>query len=472
MAGLFISVLNMSLTGSAVIIVICLIRVLLRKFPKNISYVLWIVAGYRLIVPFTIQSIFSLLPFQATIIPADIGLQAVPSIESGFTVIDHAVNANLPAAMPYASINPMQVWIAAGSIIWLLGMASMFIYSFTSIILLKRKLCSAIWLEDNIYLVPDLKTPFVMGFLKPKIYLPDYLPDEKRQYIVLHEQMHIQRHDPMIKMIAYFILCLHWFNPFVWIAFILMSEDMEMSCDNLVIKKLGENMKKTYSLSLVQVAAEHRILNGSPLAFGEGSMKKRVKNVLHSKILPQWMRIGAWLLAGTVIVGCAMNRVNVGTVSNGDYQPQVWLDFYDTKEFPSNDIAGRTFPEFPGVEFYWTPARLVSKDATKEQELILGMPIWNIYMADLTGDGFPELCATVSMGSGFIDERIVVYDYKTSKQYELTDRGYYDYVLFLDSEQLMVKQIAHTDAARTVLATGVLALVDGKLDVVWNTPQS
>lgn len=263
MEKIFISILNMSLTGTFIITVICLARLLLRKAPKIISYALWAVAGFRLVFPYSIQNLFSLLPFKAVAIPQDIAMQTLPRIDSGITIIDNIISAALPAATPAASVNPLQIWIAIGSYIWLFGISIMLIYSLTSIILLKRYLLNATHIENNLYEADNLKTPFVIGLFKPKIYIPAGLSPEELGYIVLHEQTHIKRHDHIIKMLAYFVLCLHWFNPLAWIAFILMSEDMEMSCDELVLKKLGGNIKNAYSLSLVRVAVGHKILNNN-----------------------------------------------------------------------------------------------------------------------------------------------------------------------------------------------------------------
>ncbi|ACV64190.1 peptidase M56 BlaR1 [Desulfofarcimen acetoxidans DSM 771] len=283
MEKIFLSVLNMSLTGTFVIVAITLARLPLKKAPKIISYALWAVAGFRLVFPFSIQSVFSLLPFKAAPIPQDIGMQAIPRINSGIKIVDNAVSAILPAAAPASSVNPLQIWLTIGSYIWLFGIAIMLIYSFVSIVLLKHKLRGTEFIEGNIYEADNLRTPFVIGLFRSKIYIPAGLSDKERRYIVLHEQTHIRRHDHAVKMLAYFVLCLHWFNPLVWIAFILMGADMEMSCDERVMKELGEDIKNAYSLSLVRVAAGHKILNGSPLAFGEGGMKERVKNVLNFK---------------------------------------------------------------------------------------------------------------------------------------------------------------------------------------------
>lgn len=243
MERIFLSVLNMSMTASFVIAAIILARIPLKKAPKIISYSLWAVAGFRLVFPFTLESAFSLLPFNSTPIPQDIAMQAVPRINSGITVIDKAVSAALPAPTPVTSINPLQIWIFIGTCIWLFGIAVLLIYSFISIVVLKRRLRGATLIEGNLYEADNLKTPLVIGLFKPKIYIPAGLTDEEHCYIVLHERTHIRRHDHAVKMFAYLVLCLHWFNPLAWMAFVLMGADMEMSCDECVIRKLGGEIK-------------------------------------------------------------------------------------------------------------------------------------------------------------------------------------------------------------------------------------
>ena len=183
MERVFLSVLNMSLTGAFVIAVIMLARLPLKRAPKAISYALWAVAGFRLAVPFSIESIFSLLPFKAAPIPQNIAMQAVPRIHSGVTAIDDAVNAMLPAAAPVASANPLQIWIAAGAYLWAFGIAAMLVYSFVSIVFLKHRLRGAVLVGDNLYEAGRLNTPFVIGLLRPRIYIPANLTGEERRYI-------------------------------------------------------------------------------------------------------------------------------------------------------------------------------------------------------------------------------------------------------------------------------------------------
>lgn len=308
MDNLFIALLNMSLTGAFVIAGICLARLLLKKAPKIISYCLWAVAGFRLIFPYSIKGNFSLIPFNAQIIPKDIAMQSLPQIDSGVDFINTAIGSILPAATPYASINPLQIWLFLGESLWLIGFAAMLLYGFISYVLLKRKMRTAILINDNIFEAEGIKSPFVLGFLHPKIYLPTFLESRELDYIILHEQTHIHRRDHIVKPAAYFILCLHWFNPLVWTAFLLMGADMEMSCDERVLKEIGGERKKDYSLSLLSVATEGRIIGGSPLTFGEGGIKKRVENVLNFKKHSQIIIIAAVILAAVVIAGFAVNQ--------------------------------------------------------------------------------------------------------------------------------------------------------------------
>ena len=322
MEKLFLSVLNMSLTASFVIAAIMLARLLLKKAPKIISYALWAVAGFRLVFPFTLEGIFSLLPFKSAPIPADIAMQAVPRIDSGITVVDNAVSSMLPAAAPVASVNPLQIWLAAGAYIWLIGMAVMLVYSIVSIFLLKKQLHGATLVEGNLFEAGNLKTPFVIGLISPRIYIPAGLTGEERRYIILHEQTHIRRHDHAVKMFAYFVLCLHWFNPFAWVAFLFLGADMEMSCDERVLKEMGDGTKKAYSMSLLSMATERRILGGSPLAFGEGGMKERIKNVLDFKKPSRIIIIAAVVLAVGLTVGLAVNRADK-SARNSAEMPEV-----------------------------------------------------------------------------------------------------------------------------------------------------
>lgn len=324
MDRLFLTILNMSLTGTFVIAAICIARLPLKKAPKIISYCLWAVAGFRLVFPYSIESIFSLIPFKAQTIPPDIAMQPIPRIDSGIPFVNNAVSGILPAATPAASVNPLQVWTATGAWVWIIGVAVLLIYGLASFFVLKRKMSKAAHIEANLYEAENIKSPFALGFIKPGIYLPAGLSGQEKSYIILHEQTHIKRYDHIVKFAAYFILCLHWFNPFAWVAFRLMGVDMEMSCDERVLKEMGGETKKNYSLTLLSLATERRIFSGSPLAFGEGGIKERIKNILNFKKPSRVTIIVAVALVSVLSVGFAVNKINVPaeppdiTVQSGD----------------------------------------------------------------------------------------------------------------------------------------------------------
>lgn len=311
MIDLFIAILNMSLKASYVIFIVMLIRLLLKKAPKFISYAIWSVVAFRLIIPFSFESIFSIIPekMNTNLIPRDIVYQNTPEIKSGIEAADNivSVNRSLPTPSVIASVNPMQMFMLIGSYIWMLGIVALIIYSLVSVIRLKRRLKEAQLLEDNIFEANSLKTPFVLGVIKPKIYLPTGLNHDERAYIVLHEQTHIRRTDHVIKIIAFTILSIHWFNPLVWIAFVLMSKDMELSCDEHVLKEMKGDVKKPYANSLLSLAMGGHMINGSPLAFGEGNVKVRIKNVLNYK------KPSFWMIALSIII---IAVIGVGLVTN------------------------------------------------------------------------------------------------------------------------------------------------------------
>lgn len=318
MSELFLSILNMSLTASYVIIFIMLIRLPLKKAPKFISYALWGVAAFRLIIPFSFESMFSLMPrnTNGASIPRDIIYQQSPQINSGIEAVDSFVGHLLPAPAAGVSVNPLQIYAEIGAYIWVLGILALLVYSFVSIYILKKQLKGSKLIEGNIYEAKNLKTPFVLGVIKPNIYLPAVINDEERDYILLHEQTHVQRKDHVIKILAFFVLSIHWFNPFVWIAFILMSRDMELSCDERVLKEMNEDVKKPYANSLLSLATGRHVLSGSPLAFSEGNIKGRIKNVLNYKKPKFWVIVISIIIVTSVGIGLMANPMNTAKLSD------------------------------------------------------------------------------------------------------------------------------------------------------------
>ena len=301
MESVFIQILNMSLTASFVILGVLLLRVFLRRAPKIFSYVLWGVVLFRLLCPVSFSAGFSLLGAiktpgaengQVEYIPQDIGYMAEPSVELPISAVEDAVNGSFPAANPAGSINPMQIWLFVGAWVWILGIAILLAASGVSYWMLKRRLGDAKMQESGVYRTSQVDTPFVLGFFRPRIYLPDSLEERERGYILLHERIHIRRRDPLTRAVGFAALCLHWFNPLVWAAYFLSEKDMEMSCDEAVIRETGNSVKKEYTASLLSLSCGRRLLAGLPPAFGEGDTGKRIKNVLKYRSPKRALLIG------------------------------------------------------------------------------------------------------------------------------------------------------------------------------------
>ena len=317
-------ILNMSITASLIILFVLLARLALKKAPKIFSYALWAVVLFRLLCPVSITTDFSLLGLLDTpaventqhttameYVPYDV--VHTPDLEVQLPVppvINEAVNDALPQEHAALGADPLEGEVAVASFVWMIGVGTMVVYSVVTYLLLHRKLVGAVRLRDNIYLADGIRSPFVMGFIRPKIYLPSALSEQEQGYIILHEQHHVRRGDHLIKALAFIALCIHWFNPLVWVAFIFSSKDMEMSCDEAVVKKLGDGIRTDYSASLLSLATGRRIIAGTPLAFGEGDTKSRIKNMLNWKKPKTWIMLVALIACIVAIVFCATNPRN------------------------------------------------------------------------------------------------------------------------------------------------------------------
>ena len=317
----FLKILNMSITGGYVIIAVLFTRLLLKKVPKVFSYALWSVATFRLLCPVSFAtpiSIFSLNFFDMTkaqsgggqaltYIPSDIGLQQIPKLTIGIPMANSVISSSLPAATPMASVNPMQIWIFAAAVLWCIGIAAFLIYFLSAYIRVRNRIDGAVLLEKNIYECDKIQSPFVFGFLQPKIYIPFRMECDAYEKILAHEQYHIRRRDHIIKPFSFLLLAVYWFNPLVWVAFLMMCRDMEMSCDEKVLRSMDASGKKDYSMSLLSLASVRRFPAAGPLAFGESGVKARVKNILKFKKPGIWVILAALLLCAGVIIVCASN---------------------------------------------------------------------------------------------------------------------------------------------------------------------
>ena len=302
MDGLFLEILNLSLYGSFAIVAVLILRFLLKKSPKSISYGLWLVVFLALILPVRIKTSYSPMPVGVESFRQVKLYQAVPQSESGISLVDDFVAERTPVRKLGEEVFPMERMVEGAAVVWFAGTVILLGYGMISSWKLRKKLKNGEKLESNVYQVEGLPTAFVMG-MPPCIYIPADLTEEEREYVLCHERIHIKRHDMRIKQGAFVILCLHWFNPLVWLAFRCMEADMESSCDEKVLEKMGMDIKKGYSLSLVRLSAEERWF-GAPLAFGEKPIKTRVKHILQYK-KPVSVVAGLAVVAA-VAVGCAI----------------------------------------------------------------------------------------------------------------------------------------------------------------------
>ncbi len=540
MNELFLKIINMSISASWLVLAVLILRFVLKKAPKWINVLLWGIVAIRLICPFFFESTLSLIPSAETI-PLNIGMDTTPTINSGISAINNAVNpiisqSNTP--MAGASVNLLQITIGIYEYIWIFGMIALALYTAISYWRLRRKVDTAVRYKDNIFQSENVSFPFVLGIIKPRIYLPFKMNGQYLEYVVAHEQAHICRKDHWWKPIGFLLLMIHWFNPLMWLAYVLLCRDIELACDEKVIKELGNEQRGDYTQALVACSVNRRMIAACPLAFGEVSVKERVKSVMNYKKPAFWVIIISVIVCVGVAVCFLTNpkqdsytlRIvvpagsqekfvytdeEVSTIRNSikiwsgdglgdtevilspvnkttetrytatylthgmpvefDAEKDTWfkigvnmqnstnediivyvevenvevrivdeinsvIKWFDYTENPSamDDESTINLPIYPDVTFSYNQAQIIASkpfdtsELTDHTILITGMPIWNAYFADLTGDDYPEICATYTFGSGIIDSRIIIYDYAKGSSYELSDRGYFDFTLRLN----------------------------------------
>lgn len=302
-------ILNVSITGTVVIVFVLLLRLFLKRSPKILSYALWSVVLFRLLCPVSFSSdlsVFTVLdaPVKPTndavsvmeYIPERIVHLEYPEVDLPVPVISGIINEKLPSGDYQLGADPLEGDSIVAFYCWLNGVAVMLSYVILSYAVLRLRLIGTVSLRDNIRLADRIASPFVFGLIRPKIYLPSSPAASEREYIILHEQFHIRRGDHIWRLLAFLALSLHWFNPFVWLAFVLSEKDMEMSCDEAVIGKLGDGIKADYARSLLTLSAGKRGLLRTPLAFGENAVTGRIKNLANMK------KPAAWIVCMTVLL--------------------------------------------------------------------------------------------------------------------------------------------------------------------------
>lgn len=659
----FSNILNASIAASWMVLAVIALRFLLKNAPKWSHVALWGLVALRLLLPFSIESNLCLIPSTETV-PQEILRYQGTQLQTP-AYLDVVSNPNFPSSISIPaghSVDYVQWQMVDMTFIWLAGIAALLLYTAVSYLSLRRKLATAVILRENIFQSEHVSSPFVLGIIKPRIYLPYHMDQETLCHVIAHEQAHIRRRDHWWKPLGFLLLTIHWFNPVMWLAYVLLCRDIELACDESVIRELGHEQRADYTQALVSCSVTRRTVAACPLAFGEVGVKERVKSVMNYRKPAFWVVVLS-IVACTVVAVCFLtdpaaerefpiNGSNVSELDaalvaekiakaenvadgsqlyvNGDnfdlmftpdfnwandgairffymknqktYEAQLrmfhddnkyfitdsseWVEqkqifllihylealkympqeairalspdadgysviqvhdgtpsdyervleysqsgvgdidgwnihltvhplhkvagggynghgdevihlFYDSQNSSSADSsvvkwfdylnnpsamsAGLTteLQEYPGVVFEFTRNEIIASKpfgasgSTNPVTLIGGMPIWNAYFTDLTGDGFPELCSTVSLGSGDIHNIVFVYDYAKGKAYDISDRGKHDFTIRFNEEDgcLYVDKQVHpwgelATSGRLAYEDNCIQILDSEADLI------
>ena len=319
MAAVFLKLLNLSISASWLVLAVLVLRLVSKRSPKWMNVLLWGIVALRLMLPFSIESALSLIPSAETVSPAAVQFAPAPTITSGVSVIDNAVNPSLSehfSAVPTASVNPLYVWTEIAGWVWLIGLGAMLLYALASYLRLRRRVSVSLPIQDNIYLCDAISSPFILGVVKPHIYLPSGLDEVQRQNVLAHEQAHLARRDHWWKPLGFALLAVYWFNPVLWLAYTLLCRDIELACDERVIRTMDESAVKTYSTVLLACSMPRKAVITCPLAFGEVGVKERVKNALHYKKPAFWV-VAASVAVCVVVAVCFLTNPPTDTDAAG-----------------------------------------------------------------------------------------------------------------------------------------------------------
>ena len=395
MAAVFLKLLNLSISASWLVLAVLVLRLISKRSPKWMNVLLWGIVALRLVLPFSIESVLSLIPSAETVSPAVVQFDPAPTITSGVNIIDNAVNPSLSehfAAAPTMSVNPLYVWTYLTGWVWLIGLGAMLLYALVSYLRLRRRVSVSLCVRENIYLCDAISSPFILGVVKPRIYLPSGLDEVQRQNVLSHERAHLARRDHWWKPLGFALLAVYWFNPVLWLAYALLCRDIELACDERVIRTMDESAVKTYSTVLLACSMPRKAVITCPLAFGEVGVKERVKNALHYK------KPAFWVVAASVAV-CVV--VAVCFLTNPPRAlSKVCGDFWDTE-------AVCTYTEEqPGADARYTTTNgtvrlsehlaLVRIGAARPEKKTAVNPKWSsLYLALPGTDGAPAERLTI-----------------------------------------------------------------------------
>lgn len=339
MGALFVDFLNISITASYIILAVILIRLIFPKIPKKFICILWAIAGIRLVLPFSIESIFSLIPSAETFDPVLSNTKGL-QINSGISAIDTPVNDYLgdryyEGVTVAANLKDIAASVAA--IVWIIGIAAILLYGIISYIRVKKTVTGAVLLKDNIWQSEKVVSPFILGIFKPKIYIPFNMDAETANYVIAHENAHLKRRDHWIKPLGFLILAVYWFNPLVWAAYVLLCKDIERACDEKVIAQMSEDGRKEYASALLECAVNRRRIAACPLAFGETGLKERVKGVMNYKKPAFWVIILAVIACIVAAICFLTNPKTDSEYIDSGYRLSVQTDtYYVTGNFPDD----------------------------------------------------------------------------------------------------------------------------------------
>lgn len=319
MSGIFLKLLNLSISASWLVLAVLALRLVLKRAPKWVNVLLWGMVALRLMLPFSIESVLSLIPSAETVSPEVVQFDPAPTITSGVEFIDNAVNPSLSesfAAAPLASVNPLYVWTYLAGWVWLIGLAAMLLYALVSYLRLRRRVSASIPLRENIYVCDEVPSPFILGIVRPRIYLPSALDEAQRGSVLSHERAHLARRDHWWKPLGFALLAVYWFNPLLWLAYTLLCRDIELACDERVLRGMDAGQVKAYSSALLACSVPRRMIAACPLAFGEVGVGARVKNALRYKKPAFWV-VAASVIVCVIVAVCFLTNPRTDTDAAG-----------------------------------------------------------------------------------------------------------------------------------------------------------
>lgn len=463
MDDVFLKLVNLSISASWLILAVLVLRVVLKKAPKWVMPLLWGVVALRLVCLFSIESALSLIPSAETI-PSEIVTETREPVLYEQATLDIVTNPTLPSAAEVpvgVSRQQAQVDFNIYSVLWLAGMAALLVHALVSAGKLKRKLATAILLRDNIYESEFVDSPFVFGVVKPNIYLPMHMDEGTAAYVIAHERAHLARRDHWWKVLGYLVLALHWFNPLVWLAYILFCRDIELACDEKVVKGLDGAARADYSQALLSCAAPKRAVAACPLAFGEGNIKMRVKSALHYKKPAFWVAAAA-VLAVVIVAVCFL------TNPKSERGSLVWAQKLNAADVASIELyvpaegKARQYKKLGTEEMAQAVELINSSRGTyieKPETVYGGLPVWFLLTMD---DGTVHAVGSVVGHYLIIDGDTFDADVEIQAEWE-------NYVLKGDSAS-PIDMADRLSYALYGMTTGVYTLGEAVFeDSVWET---